>query len=158
VVLLRVAALLLQYNDTYEKGKTVSTHPTNIRFINPPTLSTPPGYTHVVEITHGRTVFISGQIALDQAGNVVGPNDFHAQAQQVFENLKVALGAVGADFTHVVKLHMYVVDMTQLPILRTVRDRYVNTQHPPASTLVEVRKLAREEFLLEIEAVAYLPE
>lgn len=133
-------------------------HPTNIRFINPPTLSTPPGYTHVVELTRGHTVFISGQIALDQSGNVVGPSDFRAQAQQIFANLKAALGAVGADFTHVVKLNMYVVDMSQLPILREVRDRYINTEHPPASTLVEVRRLAREEFLLEIEAVAHLPE
>ena len=135
----------------------MSTHPTNIHFINPPTLSTPPGYTHVVEITHGRTVFISGQIALDRSGNVVGPNDFRAQAQQVFANLKAALGAVGADFTHVVKLNMYVVDMSQLPILREVRNRYINTENPPASTLVEVRRLAREEFLLEIEAIAHLP-
>ena len=136
----------------------MSTNPTNTRFINPPTLATPPGYTHVVEITRGRTVFISGQVALDQAGQVVGLNDFQAQTQQVFENLKAALAAVGADFTHVVKLNMYVVDVSQLQTLRGVRDRYVNTQTPPASTLVEVRRLAREEFLIEIEAVAHLPE
>lgn len=136
----------------------MSEHPKSIRFINPPTLSTPPGYTHVVEIAHGRTAFISGQIALDQSGNVVGSNDFRTQAQQVFENLKAALGTVGADFTQVVKLNMYVVDMAQLPILREVRDHYINTEHPPASTLVEVRRLAREEFLLEIEAIAHLPE
>jgi enamine deaminase RidA (YjgF/YER057c/UK114 family) len=60
-------------------------------------------------------------------------------------------------FTHVVKLNIYLVDMTHLPILREVRDRYVNTQHPPASTAVEVRKLALDELLLEIEAVASLP-
>src|SRR5580700_9911114 len=61
---------------------TVATHPKNIRFINPPTLSTPPGFTHVVEITHGRTVFIAGQVAFDQAGQVVGQHDFRAQTQQ----------------------------------------------------------------------------
>jgi enamine deaminase RidA (YjgF/YER057c/UK114 family) len=143
---------------TEGKRKTVETHPTNIRFINPSTLATPPGYTHVVEITRGRTVFIAGQVALDQSGKIVGPHDFRAQAQQVFENLKLALAAVGADFTHVVKLNMYVIDISQLPILREVRDHYVNTHTPPASTLVEVRRLAREEFLLEIEAVAHLPE
>ena len=136
----------------------MATQPTNIRFINPSTLATPPGYTHVVEITYGRTIFIAGQVALDQAGKIVGPHDFRAQTQQVFENLKAALAAVGADFTRVVKLNMYVVDISQLPILREVRDRYVNTHHPPASTLVEVRRLAREEFLIEVEAVAYLPE
>ncbi len=133
-------------------------HSANIRFINPATLATPPGYTHVVEITHGRTVFIAGQIALNPSGEIVGQHDFRVQTQQVFENLKAALAAVGADFTHVVKLNIYVVDISQLPTLREVRDRYVNTQNPPASTLVEVRKLAREELLLEIEAVAHLPE
>jgi enamine deaminase RidA (YjgF/YER057c/UK114 family) len=134
------------------------TPPTNIRFINPSTLATPPGYTHVVEITQGRTIFIAGQVALDQSGRLVGPQDFRAQTQQVFENLKAALAAVGTDFTHVVKLNMYVVDISQLPVLREVRDHYVNTHHPPASTLVEVRKLAREDFLIEVEAVAHVPE
>ena len=136
----------------------MATDPTNIRFINPSTLATPPGYTHVVEVTRGRTVFISGQVALDQAGKIVGLNDFRAQTQQVFENLKVALAAVGADFTRVVKLNMYVVDASQLLTLRELRDCYVNTDNPPASTLVEVRRLAREEFLIEIEAIAHLPE
>src|SRR2546421_2567446 len=136
----------------------MGTDPTNIRFINPPTLSTPPGFTHVVEITHGRTIFIAGQVAFDPSGKIVGQHDFRAQTQQVFENLKAALAAVETDFTHVVKLNMYVVDISQLPTLREIRDRYVNTYNPPASTLVEVRKLARAEFLIEIEAVAHVPE
>ena len=136
----------------------MTTDPANIRFINPPTLATPPGYSNVVEVTHGRTIYIAGQIALDQSGNIVGVNDFRAQAQQVFENLKAALAAVGTDFTHVVKLNMYVVDISQLPILREVRDRYVNPANPPASTLVEICRLAREEFLIEIEAVAHVLE
>lgn len=112
----------------------------------------------MVEITRGRTVFIAGQVAQDQAGKIVGPHDFRVQTQQVFENLKAALAAIGTDFTSVVKLNMYVVDISQLQILREVRDRYVNTVNPPASTLVEVRRLAREEFLIEIEAVAHIPE
>ena len=111
----------------------------------------------MVEITGGRTVYISGQCAFDQSFTIVGRGDFRAQAQQVFENLKGALTAVGADFTHLVKLNMYLVDMTHLSILREVRDRYVNTQHPPASTTVEVRKLALDDLLLEIEAVVSLP-
>lgn len=64
---------------------------------------------------------------------------------------------MGADFTQVVKLNMYLIDMTQLSVLAEVRDRYVNTQHPPASTAVEVRKLALADLLLEIEAVVSLP-
>ncbi len=136
----------------------MTTDPTNIRFMNPSTLSTPPGFTHVVEITHGRTIFIAGQVAFDQSGKIVGSQDFRIQTQQVFENLKAALAAVGTDFTHVVKLNIYVVDMSQLPILREVRNSYINTINPPASTLVEVRRLANEEFLIEIEAVAHIPE
>jgi enamine deaminase RidA (YjgF/YER057c/UK114 family) len=132
-------------------------HPTHLQFINPPTMFTPPGFTHIVEITGGRSVYISGQIALDEAGKIVGRGDFRAQAQQVFENLKAALTAVGADFSHVVKLNIYLVDITNLSILREVRDRYVNTQYPPASTAVEVRKLAFDDLLLEIEAVVSLP-
>jgi enamine deaminase RidA (YjgF/YER057c/UK114 family) len=139
------------------KGKSMTAQPPHIQFINPPTLASPPGFTHVVGITGGRIVYISGQVAIDQSLQVVGKGDFRAQAEQIFENLKAALAAVGADFTHVVKLNYYFVDMTHLPLLREVRDRYVNTDHPPASTAVEIRKLALDDLLLEIEAVASLP-
>lgn len=144
---------------TFVKGKkkSMTAHPAHLQFINPPTMASPPGYTHVVEITGGRTVYISGQIAVDQAFRVVGKGDVRAQAEQVFENLQAALAGVGADFTHVVKLNYYLVDMTHLPIIREVRDRYVNAEHPPASTAVEVRKLALDDLLIEIEAVASLP-
>jgi enamine deaminase RidA (YjgF/YER057c/UK114 family) len=127
------------------------------RFINPTTLPTPPGYTQVVEVSGGRTLYISGQVALDASGHVVGLDDIRAQAEQVFTNLQAALEAVGADFAHVVKLNYYLLDASHLPVVREVRDRYVNTQAPPASTLVEVRHLAREEFLLEVEAIASVP-
>ncbi|GHO88301.1 RidA family protein [Dictyobacter formicarum] len=136
----------------------MSDQSTQTHFINPSTLPGTAGYSHVVEVTGGRTIFISGQVAINPSGEIVGRNDFRAQTQQVFENIKTALVAVGADFTHVIKLNMYVVDISQVPILREVRDRYVNTQNPPASTLVEIRRLVREELLIEIEAVAHLPE
>src|SRR3712207_234417 len=113
----------------------------NISFLNPETIHTPRGYTHIVEATGGRTVYISGQVALDPQGQLVGVGDFRAQAQQVFQNLQSALQAVGGDFGNVVKFTIFVLDMTQLPILREVRDQYVNTQNPPASTAVEVRQL-----------------
>jgi enamine deaminase RidA (YjgF/YER057c/UK114 family) len=132
-------------------------HPAHVQFFNPPTLPSPPGYTQVVQVTGGRTIYIAGQIALDRSGQVVGRGDFCPQAEQEFENLQAALAAAGADFTQVVKLNDYLIDVTQLPSLRDVRDRYVHTQFPPASTLVEVRKLVREELLLEVEAIASLP-
>ena len=128
------------------------------RFINPPTLPAPRGYSHVVEVPAGsRLLYVAGQVALDSAGRIVGPGDFRAQAVQVFENLRRALAAGGATFGDVVKLNYYVVDAAQVPALREVRDRYVNGAAPPASTLVEVRRLFRADVLLEIEAVAVVP-
>jgi enamine deaminase RidA (YjgF/YER057c/UK114 family) len=123
-------------------------------------MAKPPGYTHVIEVTGpGRTVYIAGQLGLDPTGKVVGaPGDFRAQATQAFENLKSALAAVGGSFDHVVKLNNYLTDIAaHIPIYREVRDAYVNRANPPASTTVQVAKLARDGLLFEVEAVAVLP-
>ena len=131
----------------------------NAKFLNPDTMSKPPGYTHVVEITApGRTVYIAGQLGLTPEGKMAGsPGDFRAQAVQAFENIKSALAAVGGSFEHVVKLNNYLVDISHLSTFRQVRDSYVNTAAPPASTTVAISKLAREDALFEVEAVAVLP-
>ena len=127
-------------------------------FLNPNTLSKPPGYTHVVDMAGpARIIYIAGQLALDRNGKMVGAGDFRAQAIQVFENLKSALAAVGASFHDVVKINNYVLDMSHRPIFREVRDMYVNQAAPPASTLVGVTALAYPEALIEIEAIALLP-
>jgi enamine deaminase RidA (YjgF/YER057c/UK114 family) len=115
------------------------------------------GYTHVV-IGTGRLVALSGQVALDARGEVVGAGDPAAQARQVFENLRRCLSAAGATFDHVVKLTFYVTDVGHLPAIRAARDQYVDTEHPPASTAVQVAALFRPELLLEVEAFALLPE
>jgi len=133
------------------------TAPTKVRFLNPAAMPQSVGYTQVVEVTGSKMLYLSGQIALDTAGQIVGVGDLHAQTQQVFENLKAGLAAVGATFEHVVKLHLYLLDITQIQVVRDVRDRYVNTQFPPASTAVEVRRLFRDELLIEIDAIAALP-
>jgi len=130
------------------------------RFLNPSTISKPPGYTHVIEVTGpGRTIYIAGQLGLDANGKLVGtPGDFRAQAKQAFENLKNALAAVGARFENVVKLNNYLTDIAaHLPIYREVRDSYVNTAHPPASTTVQVSTLALDGAVFEVEAIAVLP-
>jgi enamine deaminase RidA (YjgF/YER057c/UK114 family) len=132
----------------------------NLRFINPSTIAKPPGYTHVIEVTGpGRTVYIAGQTGRDATGKLAGaPGDFRAQATQAFENLKNALAAVGAGFEHVVKLNNYLVDIAaHFPIYREVRDAYVNKENPPVSTTVQVGKLARDDLLFEVEAIAVLP-
>jgi enamine deaminase RidA (YjgF/YER057c/UK114 family) len=119
----------------------------------------PRGYTMVVEATGpGRTVYIAGQLGMTAAGAFAGgPGDFRAQATQCFENLKAALTSVGAGFEHVVKITNFFVDMAHLPMFFEVRDRYVNTKAPPASTAIQVVRLAREGALFEIEAVAVVP-
>ena len=128
-----------------------------VKRTNPPTLSTPTGYTHVVEVTGpAKTVYIAGQIAFDKEGKLVGAGDMAAQAEQVFKNLQAALEAAGAKFSDVVKMNTYITDMEQAPAVREVRARYFGDT-TPASTLVQVVRLARPELLLEIEVVAALP-
>ena len=130
------------------------------RFLNPSTMPATRGYSHVVEATGpGRTVYIAGQLGMTPDGKFAGrAGDFRAQAVQCFENLKAALAAVGAGFEHVVKITNYFVDMAHLQTFFEVRDRYVNTKAPPASTAVQIVRLAREGALFEVEAVAVIPE
>ena len=129
----------------------------SVRYTNPASLSTPTGYTHVVEVNRGRTVYIAGQVALDRSGNVAGAADFKAQTRQVLENLRAALAAAGATFDNVVKVNTYVTDMSHIQALRAIRAEYFGT-NPPANTLVQVVQLARPEFMIEIEAIAVVPD
>src|SRR5438045_3823901 len=128
-----------------------------VKRTNPPALSKPTGYTHIVEVTGpAKTVYISGQIAFDKDGKIVGAGDMKAQAEQVFKNLQAALTAAGAKFSDVVKMNTYVTDMEQAPAVREVRARYFGTT-TPASTLVQVVKLARPELMIEVEVIAVVP-
>ena len=125
-----------------------------VKRTNPPELSTPTGYTHIVEVTGpAKTIYISGQIAFDKDGKLVGEGDMNAQAAQVFKNLQAALTAAGATFADVVKMNSYITDMSKAQAVRDVRGRYF-TGALPASTFVEVKGLARPGLMLEIEVVA----
>ncbi|HYX77560.1 MAG TPA: RidA family protein [Gaiellaceae bacterium] len=124
------------------------------RFLTPATLSPPFGYSHVVEAPAGTIVYISGQVPLDADGQLVGEGDFEAQTRQVFENLTRALEAADATWSDVVKLDYFLRDVGQIAIVRTIRDEYVDTTNPPASTLVEVSGLFRPEVLVEVQATA----
>src|SRR3954469_22103735 len=120
----------------------------------------PRGYTQVVETTGpGRTIYLSGQLGMTTGGAFAGaPGDFRAQATQCFENLKAGLAAVGGGFEHVVKITNFFTDMAHLPVFFEVRNKYVNVNAPPASTAVQIVKLARDGALFEVEAVAVIPD
>ena len=129
----------------------------SITRINPSELGEPPGYSQIVEVTAGRIVFIAGQTALDRDGNVVGRNDFATQAEQVFQNLTIALRASGCTAANLVKLTVFLTDMDNLARYREARNRFFASVTPaaaPAVTLVEVSKLYGPDFLIEIEAIA----
>ena len=131
--------------------------PDNIRFSNPDAIAKPPGYSHVVEaIGPGRLVYFAGQLGMDRSGKMGA--DARQQIELAFENLKAALASVGAGFEHLVKINNYVVDIgANIVQFREVRDKYVNTSAPPASTTIGVPELARPGALFEIEAIAILP-
>ena len=125
-------------------------------FLNPAGLSSPVGYTHIVTATSGKQLFISGQVALDAEGRLVGRGDLSAQTRQVCENLKTALAAAGGSLADIVKITTYVVNYQpdDRTVIAEVRNQYFAGTNPPASTLVGVQSLAREVFLIEIEAIA----
>ncbi|MBJ6622465.1 RidA family protein [Streptomyces sp. DHE17-7] len=110
-------------------------------------------YTHVVLGT-GTFVAVSGQLALDEDGKVVGEGDAEAQARQVFENLRRCLAAAGASFDDVVKLTFFVTDMAHMSAIRAARSEHIPDDRLPAASAVQVAALVRPEFLMEIEALA----
>jgi enamine deaminase RidA (YjgF/YER057c/UK114 family) len=119
------------------------------------------GFAHAVTTT-GRLAFVSGQIALDADGKLVGPGDLAAQTEQSLANLHRVITALGADWTDVVKFTWFLVDASQVQTVRDVRDRLIRPalgdRPNPASSLVQVAALFRPEFLVEVEAVVALPD
>jgi enamine deaminase RidA (YjgF/YER057c/UK114 family) len=130
------------------------------QFLNPPGLAPTNGWTQVVSSAGGRTVHVSGQVGVDESGQVVGKGDLTAQAEQAFANLEIALKAAGASFRDVVKMNLYVVGLTPglVPMLREVRARHVDRENPPASTLVGVAALVGADWLIEIEVAAVVAD
>jgi enamine deaminase RidA (YjgF/YER057c/UK114 family) len=128
------------------------------RILRPSSLAPGSGYSHGVTVTGGHTTWTAGQVAFDSDGNVVGEGDIVAQTRKTFENLAAVLRETGATFADVVKLNYFVTDISQVAEIRAVRDEFVDTEHPPASTLVEVAGLVRPELLIEIEAVVVVED
>ena len=145
--ILLVAALAL--------GLSISLAAQGLQHINPPGLSTPTTYSHIVRA--GKTLYIAGQVGADAAGKIAG-SGMVEQLEQVLTNLQTALKSQGADFSHVTKITIYTTDVEafRAPDAAAVRARYFGA-HLPASTLVGVARLASLEFKVEIEATAVLP-
>lgn len=125
------------------------------KFINPENMPATYGYSHIVEVNNAkRTIYISGQVAINSDGHIVGIGDLATQTRQVFENIKIALETSELNFNDVVKLTFFLTDISQMAIVRDIRDQYINTNNPPASSALEVNKLIHDELLIEIEAIA----
>lgn len=125
-------------------------------YLKPKGLAINPAYSHVAVASGSRTIYIAGQVSIDEKGAVVGAGDLGAQTEQVMRNIGKCLEAAGASFEHVVKITTYVVNYK--PELRAAigkaRTPFFGDRPPPASTLVGVSALAAPEWLIEIEAIA----
>ncbi len=124
--------------------------------MNPATVAAPMGtYSHAVRVEAGDVtwIYVSGQLALDLEGNLVGPGNMRTQTEQVFENLARILEANGASFADVVKIQTFVTTLDDLDAMREVRSRYL-TSEPPASTAVQITALVVPEAVIEVDVVA----
>ncbi len=126
----------------------------SIERINPEGMTQPTAYSHLVKVDN--LLFIAGQVAVDGDGNIVGEGDMSAQVRQVLENLQTVLASEGADFSDVVKINIFTTDIDNFLESSAVRREYFG-DHPPTSTLVQIERLARPVFLVEIEAIAIAP-
>jgi enamine deaminase RidA (YjgF/YER057c/UK114 family) len=127
-------------------------------YLKPKGLAINPAYSHVAIASGARTIYIAGQVSIDEKGAVVGAGDLAAQTQQVMRNLERCLAAAGATFQHVVKITTYVVDYTpdKRAVIAKERTPFFADRPPPASTLVGVSALAAPEWMIEIEAIAVI--
>lgn len=123
--------------------------------VNPPGLSTPQTYAHIVKA--GKLVFIAGQLGVTPDGKVVGPG-MRDQTEQTLRNLQIALASQGLDFSHVAKITIYTTSISEFraPEVAAVRAKFFGP-HRPASTLVQIQQLASPEYKVEIEAIATAP-
>lgn len=123
--------------------------------VNPTSWQEKFGYSQGCRVDEAqRLLFVSGQIALDENGDVVGEGDFEAQTRQVFTNMGRVLELAGMSFENLVQIGGFLTDIGQLPTYARVRDEFVNTSAPPASTTIGVTSLALPELLVEVNAIA----
>lgn len=131
-----------------------------VKLYNPATVAAPRGYSHAALIDLGtcKMLILSGQVAFDDKGSLVGAGDYEKQTEQIFTNIKHIVESAGGTMDNLVKIGVYMRNVSQVQKFRAARDRFINTKNPPASTLVEVSKLFRDDVLIEIEATAIIPK
>ena len=125
---------------------------------SPQSLPPAPGYSQIVQVSGGTSIYIAGQVPLNETGQIVGGDDLEKQTRQVFTNLVTALAEAGAEPSDLVKIGIFVVDhdTDKLGLIRRVRDEILDVDPPPASTLLGVQRLALPEFLIEADAIAVI--
>jgi enamine deaminase RidA (YjgF/YER057c/UK114 family) len=138
---------------------TDSTHG-QVQHINPDTMSKNPAFTQVVSVTGPvKTIYVGGQDAVDSSGTIVGKGDIKRQTEQVFQNIQAALEACGAGLEHVIKWNLYILQGQPLgPGFEVSQRVWGNRPNPPAITAMFVAALANPDFLIEMDAIAVIPE
>ncbi|HEX9014255.1 MAG TPA: RidA family protein [Anaerolineaceae bacterium] len=131
-----------------------------VQFVNPDGLNKNPAFTNVVVVTGPvKMVYVGGQDAVDASGSIIGKGDFKAQTEQVLKNVQIALAAGGAQIEHVVRWNLYVVQGQPLPVGFEVFQRvWGNRPNPPAISMFFVSGLANPDFLVEMDAIAVVPQ
>ena len=134
--------------------------PAQIQHLNPGGLSKNPAFSQLVTVAGPvKTIYIGGQDALDASGAIVGKGDLQAQTEQVFRNLQTALQAAGAGLEHIVKWNIYLVQGQPLqPAFGVFQQVWGRRPNPPAITMLYVAGLANPEFLVEMDAIAVIPQ
>jgi len=131
-----------------------------VQHVNPETLNKNPAFTNVVVVSGSvKTIYVGGQDSVDESGTIVGKGDFQAQSAQVLKNIQAALAAAGADLHHLIKWNMFVVQGQDLRAgLAVFQKVWGNRPNPPAITFAFVAGLANPDFLIEMDAIAVVPE
>ncbi|MCT4315327.1 RidA family protein [Elizabethkingia anophelis] len=126
-----------------------------IQFKNTDSVFQIKGLSQVVEVPleASRMLILSGQVPVNQKGEVVG-SDIRTQSRQVFQNIQSVLEYCGANFNDIVKLGIFTTDISKIAEFREVRDQFINTANPPASSLLEVKGLFRKDVFIEVEVTA----
>jgi 2-iminobutanoate/2-iminopropanoate deaminase len=152
--LLAISLLLISLNGLSQTDSSL------IKFRNANSVMTLAGLSHaaIVDLGNCQMIVLSGQVPIDKNGNLVGKDNLSKQTEQVFLNIQNIISEFGGTMDNLIKIGIYMVDVSQVQIFREVRDKYVNLKKPPTSTLVEVSKLFRDDVLIEIEATAIIPK